>query len=187
MRLVFLLALVLAAVPLGAQRNSPAGIARSEFLDRDSTSLREQATSRPRRGALLVESAAGIAGGMLGVAYGIAGTILCDDGKQQPNGTWFEGDSRSRCAHQVLIGSVVVGPIAASLASSIGRSYTGSRGSGYACLGGALIGTVVGAGAAVFLTEGTSETNQEAARVLLIALSQGTFAALVGRKLSWEK
>ena len=187
MRVIFLLALALAAAPLGAQRNSPAGIARVEFPDRHSTSLQEQAAVRPRRGALLAESTAGIAGGMLGVAYGIAGTILCDDSMEPNSDIWFEGDSRSRCAHHTLIGSVVIGPIAASLASSLARSYTGTRGSGFASWGGALLGTAIGAGAAVLVSQGASEMDQEAASVLFIAVSQGTFAALVGRKLSWEK
>src|SRR5688572_30015777 len=119
MRHAVLLALVVSAVSLQAQRHAPVGISRAELALRDTLTFQDPASAPNRSGALLKESAAGIAGSLIGVAYAGASLMVCDNSMPVDDGHWLEDDIRVNCMHQTLIGIGVVGPIGAALFSSI--------------------------------------------------------------------
>lgn len=183
--LLFSLAL---ALPLQAQRSAPAGITRQAYLASDSLAVQSQRPAGTRNRAVLTESLAGIGGALVGVVYmGAAFTGCSDDTTPPQDALTFESGTRDRCFQDQLVGIGVVGPIGAAIATSLARSATGTPGSGLASWGGALLGTVIGAGGSVLLTRAIPGADPGVAAVTMMVLGQGTFAALAGRKPEADK
>jgi hypothetical protein len=186
MRRAALLTLVL-ALPLEAQLNVPSGISHAQRSARDSLPRATHTRAAPRSRALLKESVAGIGGALLGVAYMGAAFMNCNDRLTVADGSFFESSSGPGCLEHSLIGIGIVGPVGAALATSMARSVTGTPGSSLAAWGGALLGTVIGAGASVLVSNAFHEIDPAVSGISLMVLGQGTFAALAGRKPHWEK
>jgi hypothetical protein len=182
--LLFTLAL---ALPLQAQRNAPAGITRQAHMASDSLPVQAQRPAAARSRAVLIESIAGVGGALVGVVYTGAALMGCNDVMTVDDIGSFEGGVKESCFEHQLIGIGVVGPIGAAIATSMARSVTGTPGSAFAAWGGALLGTVIGAGASILLSSAVHEMDPAVAGISLMVLGQGTFAALAGRKPGWEK